>query len=94
MKPLYSNGRPNTENIFLIPYSEVRERRLFENDVFADCVCSDDEILRQLVARLLKLAFRGPNNDVAQPAEVLRRAVQLHLQFRVSYLFDFISLNL
>lgn len=80
--------------MFSSVYSEVRERRLFENDVFTDCVRSDDENLRQLVARLLKLTFRGPNNDVAQPAEVLRRTVQLHLQFRVSYSFDFFSLNL
>lgn len=62
----------------------MRGRDLFDIGVFRNCVISDKEEIRNLLANLCRLALRGPDRDIANPFDVLIRATRVHQQFRVS----------
>lgn len=70
--------------MFCFTFSTVRNRRIFADEVYADCVLSDDETVRESCKMLCRLTFRGPNVDIAPPVELLLRAVRFHMKFRVS----------
>lgn len=51
--------------------------------VFRDCVQSDSEAIRDSLAKLCRLALRGPTRETADPVNVLLRATTFHQRFRV-----------
>lgn len=70
--------------MFRFTFRVIRNRRLFKDEVYADCVLSDDKLVREVCRVLCKVTFRGPNVESAPPVELLLRAVRFHLKFRVS----------
>lgn len=58
---------------------------IFEIQVYQDCIRSENGKLQQLVANLTRLSLRHRNREIANPAEVLIRAVEYHQRFRVNF---------
>lgn len=65
--------------------SVVRERTVFPEGVYQDCVCSDNKKIQQLVAKLCRIALRDVGSITPNPADVVIRATLYHQRFRVSF---------
>ncbi|XP_055309882.1 uncharacterized protein LOC129573411 [Sitodiplosis mosellana] len=63
----------------------VRDRTVFPESVYQDCVLSDNEDLQRKVADLCRAMLRGGDTGVADPADVVIRATMYHQQFRKNY---------
>lgn len=58
--------------------------RLFQDEFYKGCLLSDDQKIRNNVADLYRVSFRVPGTDDAAPQEILRHAIQLYREYRVS----------
>lgn len=71
---------------FFTIFRAVRNRTVFPDSVYQDCVRSDNGTLQRKVAELCRTMLRGADTGVTDPVEVVIRAIMFHQQFRVRFL--------
>lgn len=73
--------------VYFISFRTVRERSVFPDEVYGECVRSDNEQVQNLVGELCRVMVSGADTGIADPTDVVLRATMFHQMFRVNFGF-------